>query len=319
MPIYMDFHDIPEVNIEDSRKAHLKDVSVQEKYNVKYLQYWINEAEGKAYCLIEGPSKEACEATHMEANGIIACNLVEVQGGMYDLFLGDNQKLDQGLVRHFDGEIDNGYRFILSLELEYPGMLTDRSKSRSKHFDQLRLECYALVEKYHGRDLIQKDQKGILGIFRTPEAALKCSLDLRSHLRSRIATKNFKSYQFSMGLCVGQPVTARSGFFEEAMNFAVILSGISGNSKIAASSFFSRLSGLDEMSARDKEIRLIETLDGEFLISLSAILQKHLHEDCLNVDFLSRELGISWAQLYRKTKTLTGLSPNRYIRDQRLS
>ena len=114
----MDFHDLTEINIEDSRKAHLKDVSVQEKYKVKYLQYWINELEGKAYCLIEGPSKEACEATHREANGITACNLVEVKGGMYDLFLGDNQKVDHGLVRHFN------VKSIMGIGLFYHSNLT---------------------------------------------------------------------------------------------------------------------------------------------------------------------------------------------------
>lgn len=319
MPIYMDFHDLPEINIEDSKKAHLNDLSVQEKYNVKYLQYWINELEGKAYCLIEAPSKEACEATHREANGMTACNLVEVKGGMYDLFLGDNQKLDHGLVRHFNGEVDNGYRFILSLELENSLHLSHQIGKKHPHYDQLKLECIALVEKYHGRDLIQTDQEEILGIFRTAEAALKCSLELRSLILKRIGTRMFKSYRFKMGLCVGQPVTAQLGFFEEAMNFALILSNISKDSQITTSRFFFKLSGLQEDSSEKNGIRIIDGPDGEFLIALHGIIQKNLEEEQLNVDFLGRELGVSRAQLYRKTKLLTGLSPNHYIRDQRLS
>lgn len=319
MPIYMDFHDLPEINIEDSRKAHLKDLSVQEKYDVRYLQYWINERDGKAYCLVEGPNKEACEATHLEANGITACNLVEVKEGMYDIFLGDNQKIDHGLVRHFNGEVDNGYRFILSLELENSYLLSYQKGKKHPPYDQLKLECIALVEKYHGRDLIQTDQEEILGIFRTAEAALKCSLELRSLILKRIATRMFKYYRFKMGLCVGQPVTAQLGFFEEAMNFALILSNISKDSHITTSRFFCQLSGLQEDSSEKNGIRIIDGPDGEFMIALHRIIQKNLKEEHLNVDFLGRELGISRAQLYRKIKLLTGLSPNHYIRDQRLS
>jgi len=315
----MDFHDLTEINIEDSRKAHLKDVSVQEKYKVKYLQYWINELEGKAYCLIEGPSKEACEATHREANGITACNLVEVKGGMYDLFLGDNQKVDHGLVRHFNGEVDNGYRFILSLELDNTLLLPHQTGTKRPVYDQLKLECIGLVEKYHGRDLIQTEQEDILGIFRTAEAALKCSLELQSHILKRIGTRTFKSFRFKMGLCVGQPVTAQLGFFEEAMNFALILSNISKDSQITTSRFFSQLSGLQESATEKKGIRVIDDPDGQFLIALHELIHKHLEEEQLNVDFLGKQLGVSRAHLYRKIKFLTGLSPNHYIRDQRLS
>src|SRR5690606_41620579 len=38
-------------------------------------------------------------------------------GGIYDLFMGGNQKIDHGLVRHNDGKIDTGYRYILTLNI----------------------------------------------------------------------------------------------------------------------------------------------------------------------------------------------------------
>jgi len=315
----MDFHNLSEINIEDSRKAHLKDLSVQDKYKVKYLQYWINEQEGKAYCLIEAPSKEACAATHREANGTMACNLVEVKGGMYDMFLGDNQKIDHGLVRHFNGEVDNGYRYILSLELENGHAQLGKKVVTRNPYDQLKLECIALIEKYQGRDRIQGEGEGIMGIFRTPEAALDCCLELRSHLLKKIGTKMFRSYRFKMGLCVGQPVTARMGFFEEAIKFANILSSISRTFEITTSRFFSQIVNLEEQIASDHGIRIIEASDGRFLDDLYSLVQKNLEQDGLSVDFLSQELGVSRAQLYRKTTSLTGVSPNHYIRDQRLA
>lgn len=318
MPIYMDFHDLPEVTIEDSRKAHLKDLSVQEKYHVRYLQYWINEQDGKAYCLMEGPNKEACEATHKEANGITACNLVEVKGGMYDLFLGDNQKIDHGLVRHFNGDIDNGYRFIMSLELQRPQNIPVSIYNKKSKLDQLSSDCIGIVEKYHGRDINQTEDNRVTGVFRTPEAALNCSLDLQSKISRMSRTLKLDALNFKMGICVGQPVTAHQGFFEEALNFSRLLCDISASSVITVSRFFCQLSNLKERAIKKSSFRIIETHDGDFLKSLNNLVQKMLHNEKLSVDLLGRELCISRAQLYRKTKNLTGVSPNHFIRNKRL-
>jgi len=318
MPIYMDFHDLTEVTVEGSQKAHSRDVSVQEKYKVRYLQYWINEQEGKAYCLIEGPNKKACKATHKEANGVEACNLVEVKGGMYDLFLGDHQKIDQGLVRHFDGEVDNGYRFIMSLELMRPMALSTQKKVSKKTVDQLKLECIGIVEKYDGRDIHQPEQDTVVGIFRTPEAALRCSIDIRLHLLNSMSKTKFKSYNFKMGLCSGQPVTKNRGFFEEALNLAEILSNISVVSEITTSRNFSQIAHLNEQVAQNNGFRILEAQDLAFLTSLYGFIGNNLEKETLSVDLLGPELSVSRAQLYRKIRSLTGISPNHFIRNQRL-
>jgi hypothetical protein len=44
-----------------------------------YHQYWVNEKAGRAYCLMEGPDKESCAATHTEANGFAACQIAEIE------------------------------------------------------------------------------------------------------------------------------------------------------------------------------------------------------------------------------------------------
>jgi hypothetical protein len=61
--------------------AHQQDVAVQAKHGVTYHKYWYNEAEGTVYCLVEAPSKEAAEAVHREAHGLVADELVEVHEG----------------------------------------------------------------------------------------------------------------------------------------------------------------------------------------------------------------------------------------------
>jgi hypothetical protein len=62
-------------------EAHRKDLEVQGKYGVQYLKYWYDEGTGTVFCLCEAPSKEAAEAVHREAHGLVADEIIEVKEG----------------------------------------------------------------------------------------------------------------------------------------------------------------------------------------------------------------------------------------------
>ena len=61
--------------------AHRKDEEIQDQYGVKYHRYWFNEKTGEVFCLVEAPDKEAAEAVHREAHGLVADELTEVEEG----------------------------------------------------------------------------------------------------------------------------------------------------------------------------------------------------------------------------------------------
>jgi hypothetical protein len=83
MPLYMDIHQKVEgLTGEAVAAAHAKDLEVQDKYGVKYLQYWFDEGSGKVFCLVEAPSKEAAARVHREAHGLQADEIIEVQEGV---------------------------------------------------------------------------------------------------------------------------------------------------------------------------------------------------------------------------------------------
>ena len=82
MPSYMDVHDIPGVTAEDVAKAHEADVRVQGQYGVHYKQYWVDEADGKVFCLVDAPDKETATRVHREAHGLEAHTLYEVEAGV---------------------------------------------------------------------------------------------------------------------------------------------------------------------------------------------------------------------------------------------
>src|SRR5215212_8827973 len=62
-------------------EAHKKDLETQDEYGVKYHRYWYNEETGEVFCLAEAPNKEAAEAVHREAHGLVADEIIEVREG----------------------------------------------------------------------------------------------------------------------------------------------------------------------------------------------------------------------------------------------
>jgi hypothetical protein len=82
MPLYMDVHNMDGgVAVGDVAQAHQADLEKQGAHDVNYLRYWVDEANGKIFCLVEAPSAEAASSVHREAHGLVADEVYEVQEG----------------------------------------------------------------------------------------------------------------------------------------------------------------------------------------------------------------------------------------------
>ena len=83
MPLYMDVHEnLPDgATAADVANAHEADLATQEKYGVKYLKYWVDDKQGKAFCLVDAPDAETAARVHREAHGLVADRIFEVQEG----------------------------------------------------------------------------------------------------------------------------------------------------------------------------------------------------------------------------------------------
>jgi hypothetical protein len=82
MPLFMDVHTIDGgVALDDVAKAHVADLQTQGRYDVKYLRYWVDQAEGKVFCLVDAPSPDAAAAVHKEAHGLVADEIYAVHEG----------------------------------------------------------------------------------------------------------------------------------------------------------------------------------------------------------------------------------------------
>lgn len=82
MPLFMDVHDIDGgVAVGDVAQAHAADLKTQDSYGVRYLRYWVNEGEGKVFCLVDSPDADTAAQVHREAHGLVAQSIYPVQEG----------------------------------------------------------------------------------------------------------------------------------------------------------------------------------------------------------------------------------------------
>lgn len=82
MPLFMDVHTIGgAVAFDDVAAAHTADLATQDAHGVQYLRYWVDQARGKIFCLVDAPDAEAANTVHREAHGLVADEIYQVQEG----------------------------------------------------------------------------------------------------------------------------------------------------------------------------------------------------------------------------------------------
>lgn len=81
--LYLDVHELGPGNVTAAAvaDAHKKDLAVENKYGVNFINYWVNEKEGVIMCLSEAPDSNAVINTHKEAHGLLPKYVLEVKQG----------------------------------------------------------------------------------------------------------------------------------------------------------------------------------------------------------------------------------------------
>ena len=82
MPLFMDVHSLGDaVKMKDVAEAHAADLAHQDHHDVTYLRYWVDEQEGKIFCLVDAPDAESANTVHREAHGLVADEIYPVSEG----------------------------------------------------------------------------------------------------------------------------------------------------------------------------------------------------------------------------------------------
>jgi Protein of unknown function (DUF4242) len=80
---FLDLHEFGpgKVSAIDVAGAHKKDLAVEKKYGVNFINYWVDEKNGTVVCLAQAPNAGALINTHKKAHGLIPVSVVKVKQG----------------------------------------------------------------------------------------------------------------------------------------------------------------------------------------------------------------------------------------------
>lgn len=307
MPLFMDIHKVEseDFSVEDVIKAHMEDIAVQNKFGVRHKKYWVNVANKTIFCLMEGPSADACHAVHLEAHGQTACNMIEVFDDEFNMFLGTGIKNEYDLAQTPAGEVDTGYRTIILINInEFPG--SDAG---------VYTDIYAWIDQQEGT-LIKLPNKDIMASFVAAPNAINCALEV-----DRILAAYQNAFEYRIAIITGKPVDeVGTDLFEETRKRLQNLCRI-GLTKTKYTDEDTMLLarkniGFDTTSLANFQV--LNEADLNFLGQLFKILEKELDNPGFNVESLGSAMGLSKSQAYRKINTLTAMSPNALIQEVRL-
>ncbi|WPP50741.1 nickel-binding protein [Catalinimonas niigatensis] len=326
MPLYMDFHQFETISVEDVKKAHIADVAVQEKYGVRYIQFWVNEKAGSVFCLVEGPDPETCENCHKEAHGNLACNLQEVEPGFFKLFMGDGLPIDEyDLTLTKEGKTDPANRTLLVADIRGVTNIED-ARDYKKLFIPTKSKNLVVdtLAAFNGRFIEHSGEDSLVGVFNSPLNAIRCAMSIQADL-SRMAVKYGENsewnVEYRLSLNNGQPLTPTEGFFEVATRQAKRLCTIAAPNQVTLSANLQNLYEMEIAASTSTYLPLVRILtnpEEAFLHALFDHTEQNLQIENFNVNNLCKLIGISRPQLYRKTTSLTGRSPNHFIKELRM-
>ncbi len=228
MPTYMDIHEIPGgVSAEDVANAHAKDVEVQDKYGVHYHKYWVNEKEGKVFCLCHAPNAEAAVEVHRKAHGLLPDRLIQVEPDVADLFMGGTEWNTAGAVLMPGGAEDDrdpGIRTILFTDIVESTAMTHQVG------DEAAMEVVELhdsIVRNAIKDLGGREVKhlgdGIMASFVSAASAVKCATRVQSEITKHVRENADRPIRIRVGIAAGEPVERHNDLFGVTVQLAARL------------------------------------------------------------------------------------------------
>lgn len=320
MSIYMDRHDVLDgVTAEVVAKMHQEDLKIQDRFNCRGLTYWFDHERKTAFCLVEAPDKQSLIDMHNHAHGEVPHRIIEVDATIVESFLGRIEDPEKSQKTNLNIINDPAFRTIMVTGLKRFSLKENKSTPQNSSLQNYNHSIIATIKQFKGR-LVRQNDDYFLVSFESVSHAINCALEVQSKFKTWVNELENTNIKLKIGLSAGVPVTEKEKIFEDTIKLAERLYYIS-KAKIV-------------MSAEVKDLYKSENLnvfiDGEFVHPLSAADEKFLNllmdytekkwkNTDLQVDDIGKHLGFSKSQLYRKMISLTGKSPNTFIKEYRLN
>lgn len=312
----MDVHIVPGVRARDVAEAHYKDLLHQEEFECKCMTYWIDEQRGNIFCLIEAPSKEAVEKMHGKAHGLIPNKIIEVSSTLVESFLG--RIYDPAEAKVVDGLkiiTDSSFRVLLVTRVTDPVLLQYRSgkEKANEWLGQHNCIVRKHLAAHEGRE-VEHTGSGFIISFASAANAVSAAIGIQNE----ISLMNAEDIELKIGINAGEPVEKSSKLFGDTLNFAGHLCAIAGNFQVAVSSTIRELVAKDQLLGSGNNFLTLSPQDETLLELLFNKLEQNWQDPDFDIENYCHATTMSKSQLYRKTISLTGLSPNILLKEFRL-
>ena len=317
MPIYMDVHIVPGVTARDVAEAHRMDLGVQEEHKCKCLTYWMDEERETIFCLIEAPFKEAVEEMHNRAHGLIPNKIIEVNSRLVESFLGriydpaETEITDDGL-KVFK---DPSFRILLVTKTTDPVLL--QYKFGVEKTNELLSKHNSVIRKnlaQHGGSEVEHEGTGFISSFASAVKAVSCALAIQKD----IAVADADAIGFKIGINAGEPVGKTNNLFGDTIQLAGYMCAITKTLQISIASPVKELVSKDLLYNGGHQFLTLSPQDEILLELLFNKLEENWQNPDFDIDDYCQSMAMSKSQLYRKTISLTGLSPNILLKEFRL-
>ncbi|CAN5572836.1 hypothetical protein BH23CHL7_BH23CHL7_10500 [soil metagenome] len=227
----MDRHDLGGGTAEQVAAAHLRDLEVQGRYGVQFINYWFDPERQHAFCLATAADATDVEAAHREAHGLIPAQIIEVDDGAVRRFLG-------GMAQHAPGEpyVETAFRVIVFTDMEGSTSLTQRLGDAGamallrRHDDIVRS---ALART--GGTQVKHTGDGVMASFRSVATAIEAAVMIQRGLAAN-PTGGDAPFGVRIGIAAGEPVTERDDLFGTAVQLASRLTARAAPGSILVSS-----------------------------------------------------------------------------------
>jgi AraC-like DNA-binding protein len=318
MPIFMDRHDVSEkVTAENIAQLHQADLKIQDQFGCRGLTYWFDDKRKTAFCLIEAPGIKNIIRMHKEAHGEVPHRVIEVDARLVESFLGRIEDPEKAQNTALNIINDPAFRTIMVIHIRrlFPDQLNS-PKSSLHNYDETILH---ILNGYEG-SLVKKTNDRFLTSFNSVSRAVQAAFEVQRYFKEHINKEGTDNILLKIGLSSGVPVTEKNLIFESAIKLAERICQIVKAEVIISAEVRELYNSENSVALNESgDILLLSTADEKFITLLMDYTESVWNNIDLGIDDFIRPLGCSKSQLYRKLISLTGHSPNDFIREYRLN
>ena len=315
MPIYMDFHDLPDgVTAAHVAEMHQADLKIEHKYNCRGLTYWCDERRQTAFCLMEAPNEQAVVDLHQKAHGAVPQRIIEVNEAIVESFLGRIEDPEKSKNTKLNIINDPAFRTLMVVTVKKKALRVNDLETLIAAIRGYNKSITAIVSKHSGRIVKEKANRYLMS-FDSVTKAIVSAIKIKE-LYNCVITPDL---EFKIGISAGVPVTKKDSIFEDTIKRANYLAFIAKEKVNISHEVKELYESENQNNTIAYEINSLTAEEEEFVFQLMAYTENVWSNSNVTVSDFQKTLGYSKSKLYRTMMLNIGKSPNSFLKDYRLN